>query len=284
MKLNKMKKEIKGKHPHTFLKHEHDWTNDFYLIFFDNEGNELSEEMLSNIWAGVNDTTITDGQNPNNNIASSVMHVDKNYLHNLWVVGHKGSSDVANWFNNKVSGGHGTAIGIRDDYDQKTNTGLPQNMNFAVSNTLYFNINGTVYYTNYLWGMVGADKWKVFEHLVKDVTVDIFKDTVMDELEIPKEIAETISVMDATTDIKDTWSASENNYYFGVVNEYTEVRKVNWGQKSNKDQSAIITPLVRQSDNQVSDYYVLFKSCNCSMMDSAIGNGMNVIEVYCVIK
>lgn len=271
-------KKIINKH---IFGYEHDWTNDFYLRFYDKDGNSLSDDKLNNIWSDVTDSTITKGQNPNNNNAGALMHSDKGYLHNLWVVGHKGSDDVANWFNNKVSGGHGASIGIRDDYDQKTKTGLPVKMNFAVSNTLYVSINGRTYFTNYLWGMVGPDKWKVFKHTVSDITKDIFKDTVMDELEIPEEIAETVSAMDATTDVRDTWSASENNYYFGVVNPHTEVRKVNWGKKTGSDNSAIITPLI-DSNNQVSDYYLIFKSGNYTLSESSDGNGRNVIDVYCI--
>lgn len=262
--------------------YEHDWTNDFYLLFYDKEGNSLPQDKLNNIWAGVTDSKITSGQNPNNNNPAAAMHSDKGYLHNLWVVGHKGKSYVADWFNNKISGGHGAAIGIRSDYDQKTQTGLPENMNFAVSNTLYISIDGHTYYTNYVWGMVGADKWKVFKHAVKDVAKDIFMDAVMEELEVPEQIAETVSTMDKVNDTGDVLSSMENNYYFGVVNQYTDVRKVNWGEKKGHDQSAILTPLVRVSDNQVSDYYVMFKSCDCSLKESSAGNGLNVINVYCV--
>ena len=278
-----MLKKLRALYSKWFLGYEHDWTNDFYLSFFDKDGNKLSQNQLNNIWGQVNETKITKGQNPNNNSAGVLMHSDKGYLHNLWVVGHKGDSSVADWFNSQVSGGYGAAIGIRSDYDQKTKTGLPQKMNFAVNNTLYVSIDGVTYYTNYVWGMVGADKWKVFKHTVSDVAKSIFKDSIMEELEVPDQIAETVSVMDATTTLKDTWSASENNYYFGVVNNsQVDVRKINWGKKSNKDQTAIITRLISTVTYEPSDSYIIFKSCNCFMKDGADGNGLNGINVYCV--
>lgn len=266
----------------TFLGYEHDWTNDFYVYFYDKDGNKYPS-MVDNVGVNVNSYTITSGQNPHGNTPFVGYHSDKDYVHLCWVVGHKDSTNVANWFSGLLTKNkEGAAIGIRSDYDQKTATGMPKNMNFAVDNQFNFNIGGRLYYTNLVWGMVGPDKWKVFEHTLKDVTVDVFKDTVMDELEIPEQIAETISAMDVVNDTKDTWRASEDNYYFGVYSDHAPVRKVNWGNKAGKDQSAIITPHVDYYTGEVSHYYILIKSRNEICTDSGLGNGLNTVNLYCV--
>jgi hypothetical protein len=251
--------------------YEHDWTNDFYLKFYDKNGKPLPASMMSCIQAYPTSNLITSGQNPNKNQPFCVTHEDTGDIHNCWVVGRKGSSGVASSFSSLISGGHGAAIGLRDDYDQKTQTGMPQKMNFYVECHLYLDLNGQNYSTSYIWGMVGADPWKVFGHAVKDVAKDIFKDTVMEELEIPEEIAETVSVMDAANDTKDILSSMESNYYFAVIDPDAQVRKINWGRKSGRDGSAIITPLVDEY-GEVSDKYVLFKT----------GDSYNEIQVFLV--
>jgi hypothetical protein len=260
----------------------HTWDNDFYLYIHDVNGQLVGSNVIS-----VTVSTIIHTEYPSDQPADDPTwgygnSISDGRLHFLWEVGHKGNTDVATNFSNQFQGGTGAAFGIRDDYDQKTATGMPQKMNFWAKYRVQFNIQGAgEHYVDVAWGMVGADKWKVFEHLAKDIAKDLFKDAIMEELKIPDEIAETVTVMDATSDTKETWQESENNYYFGVLGvENGPARKVSWGDTRGEDTSAILVPLISTSTGQVSDYFVLFKSGRSKAHGSSTGNGWNYVDVY----
>lgn len=265
---------------HTILT-KHTWDNDFYLYFKDRSGNNVGSNVNA-VWVTeFSHTSYTSGQPAGSPEYGYGDSTSDGRVHILWEVGHKGSSGVANDFSSAVSGGTASAIGIRDDEDQKTATGMPETMNFWVRYKLAIDTQEAgVLYLDMGHGMVGADKWKVFKHLVKDVTVDVFKDTVMEELEIPEEIAETVSAMDAVSDAKETWRDSENNYYYALFGtESAPARKVNWGNKRGDDPSAIIVPLT-YSNGVASDYYVLVKTGTGQAAGSASGNGANYVDVF----
>lgn len=263
----------------------HTWDNDFYLYFYDMNGNSIGANVSMIYVSDVLDTDVTSGQPSGPAEWGYGGDTSDGRVHFLWEVGHKGSSNVATGFSNLFQNGTGAAVGIRDDYDQKTATGMPENMNFWARYRLAFEIDGAgLHYVDVAWGMVGSDKWKVFEHLAKDIAKDIFKDTVMEELEIPEEIAETVTAMDAASDAQETWSAWENNYYFGVFGvDGAPARKVTLPSTSSRgsDTSSILVPLLDQSGG-VSDYYVYFRTGTGKAHGSATGNGWNYVDVYLV--